>query len=253
METEDDLGDHAQGAERAAEQLGQVVAGDVLDHLAAGPGHGPVGQDHGDADDQVAHGAVAQPPRPRGVGRHHPAEGGPGLGRVEGQPLAGRGQGGLEIGQAHARLGPHDQVAGGVLQHLVQAFGGDEQVGPLGRVAQPELAPAAHEHHRQAVVGGGPEDLAGLLHRPGAATRATGTPSTAVPGGAGPTRSPRSSSWRPTAQNTSARPACSAGWTRRGPGRSPHSRGVGNTLPGLARPRGRRRSAPAAWCPGPRA
>src|SRR4029453_13795626 len=73
---------------------------------------------------------------------------------------------------------------------------------------------------------------------PGRATRSTGTPSTAVPGGAGQTSPPSSRSWAPTAQNTSARPACSAGWTRRGPGRSPHTRGGGHPLPGLLRPSG---------------
>ena len=49
-----DLDDQPQRAERAGEQLGQVVAGDVLDHLAARPGDRAVGERDGDAQHQVA-------------------------------------------------------------------------------------------------------------------------------------------------------------------------------------------------------
>jgi hypothetical protein len=42
------LRDHAERAERAGEKFGEVVAGDVLDDLAAGLGHRPVREDHGD-------------------------------------------------------------------------------------------------------------------------------------------------------------------------------------------------------------
>ena len=39
-------------------------------------------------------------------------------------------------------------------------------------------------------------------------------------------------------QNRSITPACSSGCGRHGPGRSPQSRGVGSTLPGLHTPSG---------------
>ena len=48
------LGDQAERAVRAGEELAQVVAGDVLDDLAAGLGDHAVGAHHGDADQQVA-------------------------------------------------------------------------------------------------------------------------------------------------------------------------------------------------------
>jgi hypothetical protein len=73
----------------------------------------------------------------------------------------------LEVGQPHPGLGPDDQVAGGVLQHLVQRPGLHHQVEPLGRVAQPELAAPTGEGHGQSLVGGGPEHLAGLFDRAG--------------------------------------------------------------------------------------
>ncbi len=70
------VGDDAQSAQGAREELGEVVAGDVLDDLAAGLGDRPVGQDDGDADDQVAHGPVAVAARPVGVrGDHTPDRG----------------------------------------------------------------------------------------------------------------------------------------------------------------------------------
>ena len=179
VEAEDGLGDHAEGAERPAEQLGQVVAGDVLDHLAAGVGDGAVGQDHGDADDQVADGAVAQPPRARGVGRDHPADGGPGLGRVEGQPLAGRGQGRLEVGQRHPGLGPDDQVAGGVLQHLVRARGSAPPGRPApGGLPSPSLLPPpAKATARPSAAAAASTWLASETDR-GRATNRAATPST---------------------------------------------------------------------------
>ena len=54
-----------EGAERADHQLAEVVAGDVLDHPAAGLGDHAVGAHHGDADQQVAGGAGDA----RGAGR----------------------------------------------------------------------------------------------------------------------------------------------------------------------------------------
>ena len=62
---------------RPGQQLAQVVAGHVLDDLPARPGHGAVRPHDGDADQQVARGAVAQPPGPGEPARHHPADGRP--------------------------------------------------------------------------------------------------------------------------------------------------------------------------------
>ena len=69
MQTERRLGDQAERAVGAGEQLAEVVAGDVLHDLAAGLGDGAVGPDHGDADEQVARRAVAEAQRACGAGR----------------------------------------------------------------------------------------------------------------------------------------------------------------------------------------
>ena len=61
VQAEDGLDDDGEGAEGADDQLAEVVAGDVLDHPAAGLGDDAVGADHGDADQQVARGADDEP------------------------------------------------------------------------------------------------------------------------------------------------------------------------------------------------
>ena len=71
------LGDDAQRAKRADVQLHQVISGDVLHHLATGSGQLPRRVGDGDADDPVAHRAVARAPEAVGVGRQHPAYRGP--------------------------------------------------------------------------------------------------------------------------------------------------------------------------------
>src|SRR5262249_28221033 len=88
LEFERHLGDDAEGAEGAGVQFHQVVAGDVLDDAAAGPGLGAVVGDEADADDVVAEGAVAVAARPADVGGDGAAEGGPlRVRHVDRQPL----------------------------------------------------------------------------------------------------------------------------------------------------------------------
>ena len=110
-----------EGAEGADQQLAEVVAGDVLDHPAAGLGDHAVGADHRDADQQVARGAGGDAARPAGVGGERPADAGAGHGLVEREPLAAAADDLLHVGQPGARLGHDDQVTGGVVEHLVEA------------------------------------------------------------------------------------------------------------------------------------
>ena len=93
VEPEDGLGHDAEGAEGADEQLAEVVAGDVLDHAAAGLGDHAVGAHDRQADEQVAGGADRDPAGAAGVGRERAADAGAGHGLVEGQPLAALGDG----------------------------------------------------------------------------------------------------------------------------------------------------------------
>ena len=68
------LHDDAERAERADEELRQIVAGDVLHDLAAAAHEGAVGHDHGEPDEQVARGAVEMAARARGVAGEDAAE-----------------------------------------------------------------------------------------------------------------------------------------------------------------------------------
>src|SRR3954465_10160195 len=89
MEAEGRGGDDPGRAERAAGDLGQIEAGDVLHHLAAALGDGAVGADDRDADDQVAHGSIAGAARAEVAGRDDASDRGPvGEGRIEREHLA---------------------------------------------------------------------------------------------------------------------------------------------------------------------
>ena len=82
VQPEGHIGQRGQRAVRAGQQLGQVVAGHVLDHLAAGVRDGAVGEHERGPDEQVARGAEAVPhavrsrsPRPRRRGSRRPRAG----------------------------------------------------------------------------------------------------------------------------------------------------------------------------------
>src|SRR5215216_2767627 len=104
MEAEVGGGDDTQGTERASEELRQVVAGHVLNDLAACFGHGAVVQDDGYTDDQVSDGAVPVPSRPGRVGSDYSADGGPALRRVYSEHLVRAGDVFLQIFQLHPSL-----------------------------------------------------------------------------------------------------------------------------------------------------
>ena len=98
MQADRHLQDQAERAERRREQLGEVIPGDVLDHLAARPRDGAVGERHGHADDQVARGPVAVAKRAGVAARHDAADRRRAVRserRIEGQHLVGLGEPGL--------------------------------------------------------------------------------------------------------------------------------------------------------------
>ena len=86
-ELQQDLGDDAQRAFRADEQVAQRVAGHVLHALVAGPEHFAVGQHDLQAHDVVARDAVFEPAQAAGVLGDVAADGGDlhraGVGRIE--------------------------------------------------------------------------------------------------------------------------------------------------------------------------
>src|SRR5919107_3641993 len=89
--------DDSQGPERSREQLGEVVAGHVLDDLAAGLRHSSVVQNDGYADDKLSDGPVPVPPRPRSVGRDDAPDRSPLLRRIYGEHLVRAGELFLQI------------------------------------------------------------------------------------------------------------------------------------------------------------
>ena len=69
-----DLGDDAQRAVAAGQQLAQVETGDVLQHAPAGVDHLAVPGDRADAQHVIAHRAPGDAPRAGQVGRDHAAQ-----------------------------------------------------------------------------------------------------------------------------------------------------------------------------------
>ena len=116
-------GDQAERPVGAGEQLREVVARDVLDHLPARLGDGAVAEDHGHADHEVAHAAVAVAQRAGVRGGDHPADGravGGAERRVEREHLALGGERGLRVREPHAGAEHGREVADVVLGDLVE-------------------------------------------------------------------------------------------------------------------------------------
>ncbi len=204
-----DLEDRAERAERAREQLGQVVAGHVLDHLAAALRDRAVGERHAHPHHQVARPAVARPQRTRVAAGQDAAERRAVARRVEGQHLPRLRERLLGALERHARLEHGGEVAGVVLDDAVEPQRRELPSRLRASSAPVGLGAGARDPHGTAGFAGGGERLRELLAR------------------GGPLGRPH--------QKRSATPACSSGWRRYGPGTSPHSRGAGITLPGFAR------------------
>ncbi len=145
MQSHHDFDDEAERPERPGEELGQVVAGHVLDHLAAGSGDRSVGQGHGDAEDQVTRRSVAVAQR-AGVARgDHAADGGSitfaDSGGIEGDHLVGAGQRLLGPGEGQAGLEHRGEIALVVLDDTVEPLGGDLDLRRLDRPAPATWSP----------------------------------------------------------------------------------------------------------------
>ena len=130
MRPQNHLGDQPERPEGPGEELGEFVAGDVLDHVAAGVGDPAVGQDDRDAENEVAQRPVAMLPGPGVRGGEQAADGGARAdpGGVVRDPLTVPGQPGLQGAQRSA--GPHrDGHVGRVVgQHPGQLGGVDHRV-----------------------------------------------------------------------------------------------------------------------------
>jgi hypothetical protein len=189
-------GDVAERPVGAGEELGEVVTGDVLDHLSAGARHRAVGEHDRDAHDQVAHAAVTVAQRTGVGGRDEAADRGGVAGaerRVEREHLAGRRERRLRLGHGHARLEDRREVALVVLEDPRHAGRGDLDLRGAAHAAPPEFGAAAADAQRVAGVAERAQQLRCLGHGAGAL-------------------GPRAR--RHPVQNRSARPAASSGCCR---------------------------------------
>ncbi|KQY26475.1 hypothetical protein ASD38_19730 [Caulobacter sp. Root487D2Y] len=143
-------GDHPQGAFRADEQLLEVVAGVVLDQRAHGLDHRPVGEHGLQAQDHVAHHAVAQDAVAARVGGDRAAD----RGRTtraeiqrQQQAFGGRGlAGGLQDAAGLDGHGSGDRVYRLDGGHAVQRQG----QGAVGQAAVDQTGAPAPRNHRGA-------------------------------------------------------------------------------------------------------
>ena len=112
--------DNAQSAQGAGIKLVQVIAGDVLDHLAAGFGFHPLGAHHADADEPVPGRSVGIAEGAVGVGGQNTAEGGPvGERRLQRHKLPSLSQFPLQCFQGNSGFHGGGQVGGLKVQHPV--------------------------------------------------------------------------------------------------------------------------------------
>ena len=142
------LGEHTEASHRADQQLGQVEAGGVLDHAAAGPPHATGAVDEAHAEHEVAHAAVAVGARPGDArGDRAPQRRARGdQRRVEGQVLAMLGQRRGDLGQRRAGACGERQLGRVVVDDPAQT--GDVERGHAGRRrAQRRLGGARHRQH----------------------------------------------------------------------------------------------------------
>ena len=164
VETQGDLGNHAQRALGADEQAGEVVAGRGLARPLRRPDDPAVGGDHGEAEHVLAHGAVAHRVGPARPGRCHAADRGVGA-RIDREKQAGIAQIFVELLARHAGLDAAVQVLGVDLQHRVHARQVDAQAAVERRDMAFERCAGAEGDDRHPVFGADLDRLSDLLGR----------------------------------------------------------------------------------------
>ena len=161
------LGDDAEGPQGAGEQLGEVVAGHVLDDLAAGLRHRAVGEHHFDADDQISHRTVPETPRTRGVRRHDAPDGCALFRGVYAQHLVRPGEALLQVLQLQAGLGAYDLISRNVLDDPVHARGAEDEIHLSRRIPEAHLRTAAARRDGEPLAARELHYLARLFDRAG--------------------------------------------------------------------------------------
>ncbi len=144
MEAKDSAGDDAKSAESAGDEFGEVVAGDVFDDFAAAARERAIGKRDGDADDEVAERAETETERAAIVGGENAADGGlfrPE--RIDGEALAVPREGFLQSLDGAASFDGDGKVGPSVLEDVIQARSGKDEIGTGRRIAPGEFCAAA--------------------------------------------------------------------------------------------------------------
>src|SRR5215470_8841801 len=164
-ELETRFGDHGQRAEAPDIKFAEVVAGHILDHLAARARYPAVGMNHGDADQPVARRPVSAA-QWAGAGRRDDTAYGRTLvaERIERDELAVFG--GLPVERRERRPGfnGRSQVGGFVLERAVHLRGRNNQLKPRGPGAHFEPRPRARRNHAPALAARESHYLAQLFY-----------------------------------------------------------------------------------------
>src|SRR5215472_235945 len=160
MKAEDSLRDDAESAEGAGDELGEVVACDVLHDFATTASERAIGESYGHADDKVAQGTKAQAKCTAVIGREDAADSclfGPK--RIEGETLAVLGESFLESLNRAASFDGDGEVRPGVLEDAVDACGGENEVGSRGWIAPVQFCAAAARNDDESSFVGKAQDF----------------------------------------------------------------------------------------------
>ncbi len=136
--------DDREGAERADEEFVEVVAGDVLDDAAAALGDGAGAGDEFGADQEIAGSAVELAERRVDAGGEHAADSAAGIpGNEERKELMVFEQSGVQFCDGRAGAGAESEVAGIVVDDLVESGHIESDVVAGGRHADAEFGARA--------------------------------------------------------------------------------------------------------------
>jgi len=176
-----DLGDYSESAEAAHLELGEVVAGHVLHHPAAGAHQSSVPGRNRAAEHVVSHGAITVTQRAGGGGCNHRADAPVGAARrIDGEPHTIVGQPPSQCFERRAGLDRRDQIGGAHRHDLLQRPGTHRKVGgrilrkPGASAFNPDfpaflVRQAAYQRERVAGIRAGPGYPLGVPVDPGRA------------------------------------------------------------------------------------
>src|SRR5690242_5633008 len=144
MDAKDRASDDAESAKGTGSELGEIVAGDILDDFAAAGGERAVRKSDGDTDDEVAKGAETETKCAAVISREDAADGGFfGPKRIERETLAVLGESLLQSLNEAAGFDGDGEIGPNVFEDFVEARGREDEIGARGRIAPSEFAAAA--------------------------------------------------------------------------------------------------------------